>query len=117
MNPKHISAPLVVIVAVSEKNRQDVIPALRSIEKQWREGEKVGQREVVFTWMDRERWSKWLKSMYGVVDTGTAETPSIIVADHAVRTLPSALKLPPTYVRSPRILSTMTLSRMGPRSN
>jgi len=83
MNPKHISAPLVVIVVVSEKNRQTVIPALRSIEKQWREGEKVGQREIVFTWMDGERWSKWLKSMYGVVETGTAETPSVIVADHA----------------------------------
>jgi len=95
MNPKHISAPLVVIVVVSEKNRQNVIPALRSIGKQWREGEKVGQREVVFTWMDAERWSKWLKSMYGIAGTGTAETPSVIVVDHAVRTQPSALKFPP----------------------
>ena len=93
MNPKHISAPLVVIVTVSEKNRQDVIPTLRSIGKQWREGEKVGQREVAFTWMDGERWSKWLKSMYGIVDTGMAETPSVIVADHAVRGLPSAVRV------------------------
>ena len=98
MNPKHISAPLVVIVAVSEKDRQNVIPALRSIGKQWREGEKVGQREVIFTWMDAERWSKWLKSMYGIVGAGTAETPSVIVADHAVRTPLSVVKVPPlTY--------------------
>lgn len=87
MNPKYISAPLVVIVAVSEKNRQTVISALKSIGKQWREGEKVGQREVAFAWMDGERWSKWLKSMYGVVDMGTTETPSVIIADHAVRIL------------------------------
>lgn len=87
MNPKYISAPLVVIAPVSEKNRQNVIPAMKSIGKQWRQGEKVGEREVAFTWMDGERWSKWLKSMYGVVDAGTAETPSVIVADHAVRVL------------------------------
>jgi hypothetical protein len=120
MNPKHISAPLVVIVTVSEKNRQNVISALKSIGKQWREGEKVGQREVTFTWMDGERWSKWLKSMYGIVDTGTAETPSIIVADHTVRvfrTLPSSVKAPNTDVRPPRILSITMLSHMGPRSN
>ena len=98
MNPKHISAPLVVIAAVSEKNRQNVISALKSIGKQWREGEKIGQREVAFAWMDGERWSKWLKSMYGVVNVGMAETPSVIVADHTVRILPSAVTIPDTYV-------------------
>ena len=87
MNPKHISAPLVVIAAVSEKNRQNVISVMKSIGKQWREGKKVGQREVVFTWMDGERWSKWLKSMYGVVNIGTVESPSVIVADHVVGVL------------------------------
>jgi len=87
MNPKRISAPLVVIAVVSDKNRQNVISAMKSVGKQWREGEKVGQREVAFTWMDGDRWSKWLKSMYGVVDAGTAEAPSIIIADHAVRVL------------------------------
>jgi hypothetical protein len=87
MNPKYISAPLVVIAAVTERNRKDVISAMKSVGKQWREGEEIGRREVVFTWMDGERWSKWLKSMYGVVDAGTTETPSVIVADHAVRVL------------------------------
>jgi len=82
MSPKHMSAPLVVISVVSEKNRQNVISAMKSIGKQWRESVKAGQREVVFAWMDGERWSKWLKSMYGVVDSPTAESPSVIVADH-----------------------------------
>ena len=94
--------------------------ALKSIGKQWREGAKVGQREVVFTWMDGERWSKWLKSMYGIIDSGTTESPSIIVADHAVRVLriiPSAVRKLDTYAHLPRTLSTMTLSRTSPRSN
>lgn len=84
MNPKHVSAPLVVIAVVSERNRQNVISAIKSIGKQWREGEKAGQRDIVFAWMDGERWSSWLKSMYGIVDAGTVETPSVVIADHAV---------------------------------
>ena len=84
MNPKHVSAPLVIITAVSERNRQNVISATKSIGKQWREVGKAGQRDVVFTWMDGERWSSWLKSMYGVVDAGRAETPNVVIADHAV---------------------------------
>lgn len=87
MSPKHIPAPLVVIAAVSERNRQNVISATKSIGKQWREGEKAGGRDVVFTWMDGERWSSWLKSMYGIVDTGRAETPCVVIADHAVGVL------------------------------
>ncbi|KAF9782145.1 thioredoxin-domain-containing protein [Thelephora terrestris] len=83
MNPKHISAPLVVIAVVSERNRQNVISAIKPIGKQWREGEKYGKRDVVFAWMDGERWSSWLKSMYGIVDLGKAETPSVVIADHA----------------------------------
>lgn len=113
-----MSAPLVVISVVSEKNRQNVIAAMKSIGKQWREGAKVGQREVVFAWMDGERWSKWLKSMYGVVDSPTAESPSVIIADHEVRP-----HIPPSVVRTSdptrylRIFSTTTSSSTGPRSN
>ena len=84
MNPKHITAPLVVIAAVSERNRQNVISAMKSIGKQWREGAKIGKRDVVFAWMDGDRWSSWLKTMYGIVDAGRAETPSVVIADHGV---------------------------------
>jgi thioredoxin domain-containing protein 5 len=87
MKPAHISAPLVVIAVVSERNRQNVVSAIKSIGKQWREGGKTGRRDVVFTWMDGERWSDWLKSMYGIVDAGAAETPSVIIADHTVGVL------------------------------
>jgi len=96
MSPKNALAPLVVIAVVSEKNRADVISAMKSVGKQWREGEKVMERDVTFTWMDGERWSKWLKSMYGVVDTGTG-SPGVIVADHAV----CVLRVPPSAVRTP----------------
>jgi len=108
MNPKYISAPLVVIAVVSEKNRESVISAMKSIGKQWREGEKVGQREIAFTWMDGERWSKWLKSMYGVADAGATETPRVIVADHTNLVYydvePYGTKIQPTY---PSITSTL----------
>jgi len=120
MNPKYISAPLVVIAVVSEKNRESVISAMKSIGKQWREGEKVGQREIAFAWMDGERWSKWLKSMYGVADAGATETPRVIVADHTVRVLcilSCVVTTPDTYAGPPRILSTTTSSHTGPRSN
>ena len=103
MNPKHISAPLVVIATVSERNRHNVISATKSIGKQWREDEKVGRRDVVFTWMDGERWSNWLKSMYGIVDAGRAETPSVVIADHAVGVPylpPSAMTLTCDYLES-----------------
>lgn len=109
-----MSTPLVVISVVSEKNRQNVISAMKSIGKQWRESVKAGQREVVFAWMDGERWSKWLKSMYGVVDSPTAESPSVIVADHEVRP-----RIPPSrtsdLIRDLRTFSTTTSSRTDPR--
>jgi thioredoxin domain-containing protein 5 len=94
MNPKHVSPPLVVIAATSDRNRQNVISTVKSIGKQWRESKKAEGRDVVFTWMDGGRWSDWLKSMYGIVDAGKAETPSIVVADHAVR----RLRPPPSVV-------------------
>lgn len=103
MNPKHISAPLVVIAVVSERNRQNVVAATKSIGKQWREGEKAGKRDVVFTWMDGDRWSSWLKSMYGIVDAGRAETPSVVIVDHAVGvlcTLSSVIALTGAHIES-----------------
>lgn len=106
-----------MITTVSERNRQNVISATKSIGKQWREDGKTRQRDVVFTWMDGERWSSWLKSMYGVVDAGRAETPSVVIADHAVgviRPLSSAAVL--TCDR-PRISSTTTLAQRGTRSS
>jgi len=37
-------------------------------------------RDVVFTWMDVERWASWLKNMYGVK---ISEEPAVIIADHS----------------------------------
>ena len=114
MNPKHISAPLVVIAVVSETNRQNVISAMKSIGKQWREGEKYGKRDVVFTWMNGERWSSWLKNMYGIVDQG-GETPSVVIADHAVGVLCPPLSV--VRLTCNRILFITTLTRRDQRSN
>ena len=36
-------------------------------------------RQVVFVWMDQNRWKKWLKSMYGITKPG-----QVVIADHSV---------------------------------
>ncbi|KAG5719962.1 Thioredoxin domain-containing protein 5, partial [Termitomyces sp. T112] len=42
-------------------------------------------REVVWTWMDAEKWKNWMKSMYGIVvkeeDDDLDDVP-VVVADH-----------------------------------
>jgi thioredoxin domain-containing protein 5 len=85
MNPKDIPPPLVLIAAVSEKNRMGVKKRLKEIGKQWRQ-ERAGSaaRDVVFTWMDAGKWGKWLKGTYGIADAENADVPSVVIADHSV---------------------------------
>lgn len=44
-------------------------------------------REVVFAYMDLERWKDWLKSMYGITssDKDNLDNIPVVVADHLVR--------------------------------
>lgn len=60
-----------------------MIQKIKEIGTRWRkrdDSEKtVGERAVVFTWMDGQRWAKWLKSMYGVTEVG-----GVVIADHGV---------------------------------
>lgn len=45
------------------------------------------QREVIFTWMDGEKWGKWMKDMYGIKLTDeSAMEQHAIIADPAVST-------------------------------
>ncbi|KAF8624254.1 hypothetical protein AX15_005967 [Amanita polypyramis BW_CC] len=67
-------------------------PSGGSLGKQWvGSGEKVKtevrEREVVFTWMDTERWKSWMSGMYGVESAeGVTELRDIqvVIADHKV---------------------------------
>ncbi|KAG6816905.1 hypothetical protein H0H87_001858 [Tephrocybe sp. NHM501043] len=82
-------APLVVIAAVTGKMKGKVEEKVREIGKKWRvrtggSGEVKG-REVVWTWMDAERWKDWMKSMYGIVvreNVHDLEDVSVVLTDH-----------------------------------
>ncbi|TFY83254.1 hypothetical protein EWM64_g755 [Hericium alpestre] len=72
--------PLVVLTAVPAEGskRDSLIKDIRSIALAWRHRGKTGhERPVVFVWMDADRWSKWLKNMYGLDGSG-----QVVIADH-----------------------------------
>lgn len=80
MNAPH--KPLVVIVPVTKGTAKDISEKVQEIGKKWKlRTTNKGNREVVFTWMDAEKWAKWLKNMYGLK---TSEEPTVIIADHSV---------------------------------
>jgi len=83
--------PLVLIAAVTEKVRDQVKAALKTLAKEWKSktggsGEFNG-KQVIFTYMDAEKWEKWLKSMYGIKkhhnDDDLADI-KVVIADHKV---------------------------------
>ncbi|KDQ65138.1 hypothetical protein JAAARDRAFT_43901 [Jaapia argillacea MUCL 33604] len=81
MNAPH--NPLVVIVALPNSLKDEVVPSIEEIGRMWRLRKGADGREersVVFTWMDSEKWQKWLKSMYGV--KSSEENLSIVISDH-----------------------------------
>jgi len=78
MNAPH--KPLVVIAAVNENGKEKVAEKMKEIGKKWRVRKGKGSRDVVFTWMDADKWASWLKNMYGVKVT---EEPAVIIADHS----------------------------------
>jgi len=72
--------PLVVIVAVNQSTKEKVAEKMKEIGKKWRvRNPDKGDRDVVFTWMDADKWARWLKNMYGAKAT---EEPAVIIADH-----------------------------------
>lgn len=98
MNAPH--APLVVIAAVTAQTKARVEERFRDVSLKWRvrtggSGRVKGQegdegREVVFTWMDAERWADWMKSMYAIKKTAASATDNlddvrVVIADHSVR--------------------------------
>jgi len=78
--------PLVILVSVpaSGVERDGIVETVRRLATQWRRTGSAhhtpvqGARQVVFVWMDQERWAKWLKSMYGI--KGPAQ---VVIVDHS----------------------------------
>ncbi|KAG9084829.1 hypothetical protein FRC06_003878 [Ceratobasidium sp. 370] len=83
---KHPAKPLVVLTAfdtekMSKTDLAASIEKLSDIAKRW-QGQAVrltDTRPTIFVWMDGERWSKWLKSMYGVKKE---HMPVTVIVDH-----------------------------------
>jgi Thioredoxin-like domain len=81
------SNPLVVLVSVSPSGTEHdrMVETVRKLATQWRGTGAAqyvpahGARQVVFSWMDQERWASWLKSMYGI--KGPAQ---VVITDHMV---------------------------------
>ncbi|KAI0829211.1 thioredoxin-domain-containing protein [Trametes gibbosa] len=76
MNAPH--KPLVVIVATPQRDLKQTAKEVADVARKWRDAREHGS--VVFTWMDADKWGKWLKSMYGLKAAGL---PRAIVANHA----------------------------------
>ncbi|KAH9986801.1 thioredoxin-domain-containing protein [Russula vinacea] len=80
------SRPLVVLVSVTASGveRDQIVGTVRGLAAQWRRTSATqytptpGARQVVFAWMDQERWTSWLKSMYGI--KGPAQ---VVIVDHS----------------------------------
>lgn len=76
-----------VIAAVNKGNRVKVEEKMKAAGKKWKLRNGVsnhGGRDVVFTWMDGDKWSKWLGSMYSLkTGSGDDNTP-VVIADHSV---------------------------------
>jgi len=81
MNAPH--QPLVVLVATEPERKSDIEAKVRVLSMEWRrrEARKTSEqdRDIVFTWMDADKWASWLKSMYGIKP---ANLPAVILADH-----------------------------------
>ncbi len=81
------SKPLVVLVSVTTPGveRDQIVETVRRLATQWRRTGATqyipaqGARQVVFVWMDQERWTSWLKSMYGI--KGPTQ---VVIVDHSV---------------------------------
>jgi hypothetical protein len=75
---------LVVLGAINTQNSAH-IDSIKQVATAWHRGEQtVDSAQVVFAWMDKEKWSSWLKSVY---DIKKGPDPNVVIADHGVRAL------------------------------
>ncbi|CAE6396609.1 unnamed protein product [Rhizoctonia solani] len=84
---KHPAKPLVVLAAFDMENMPktklgEEIEKLTSIAKRWQTSavRLTDTRPTIFVWMDGDRWSKWLKSMYGIK---REDMPTVVIVDHS----------------------------------
>lgn len=72
---------LVVLGAINAQNSAH-IDIIKQAATSWHRGEQANDnRQVVFVWMDKEKWGGWLKRVYGVKK---GPEPVMVIADHGV---------------------------------
>ncbi|KAG8935469.1 hypothetical protein FRC02_008020 [Tulasnella sp. 418] len=75
----------VVLVAIDRETRGDDLfqndfSKLKDMATLWsKDAKQVHGRPVQFVWMDAGKWSKWLKSMYGIK---SPKAPAVVITDH-----------------------------------
>lgn len=93
------SPPLVGVAVLSHKKlgqvgmakaQEDVASLAKGWEDRVRKSGKEGERAVVWTWVDGDKWSGWAWSMYGLK---AGHEPVLVISDPKVR-LPSLLFTP-----------------------
>ncbi|KIJ32313.1 hypothetical protein M422DRAFT_52890 [Sphaerobolus stellatus SS14] len=79
-SPAEDGAPtrLVVLTAVPPHDR-DTLSQIKIVATRWHREHSHSNKEVVFAWMDSEKWDSWLKSVYGIKKK---DGPSVVVVDH-----------------------------------
>jgi len=67
-------------VELVEPTVDETADAQMDVDEDQDEKSNKGKRDVVFTWMDADKWASWLKNMYGIKGK---EGPVIVIADHS----------------------------------
>jgi len=70
--------PLVVITAAPQLKLVGAADRVRTVAQHWKD--RQGSDDVVFTWMDSDKWASWLKSMYGIKADNQAH---VVVTNHS----------------------------------
>lgn len=85
--------PLVVLMASKpdQASKNEARKVLIDGEEKWRKEEKGEQekehgplREVIWVYMDGDKWGSWLKSMYALKAPSNSNKPNFVIADYSV---------------------------------
>ncbi|GJJ07807.1 hypothetical protein Clacol_002012 [Clathrus columnatus] len=72
--------PRLAVIAALHPQDVESIHKLQQIAKIWLQKHRTLDGQVVFTWMDRQKWDSWLKSTYGIK---ASSSPAVVLADHS----------------------------------
>ena len=85
MGPSSLSpgspSRLIVLAAIDAEDPTHVDLVKRSAKAWHREAHASDDPQVVFAWMDRDKWASWLKSMYGIQK---GSDPAVVIVDQGV---------------------------------